>query len=106
MSSSSESYSRCWEYPGTIVDITEFGCKFSISTASIQSMPDFMKGDLQIRFPLPKIEKELEVQGSPTHVTDDHEKTYVGIKFHELSQKMKDQIAEYIALLEPVSKLE
>ena len=82
---------------GTIVDISETGCRYVIKEKDDQNVPALLVGDqMTLKFRLPGIAEEQAVSGIIRNINQDNRQAALGIQFHEVSEDCRGMIADYV----------
>jgi hypothetical protein len=83
---------------GSIVDISETGCRYVIQGKDEQDVLAVLVSDrMTLKFRLPGVAEEVVVAGFVRNINQDNRQTTLGIQFHEVSEEIRKMIDEYIS---------
>jgi len=86
------------ERQGTILDITEKGCRYLIKALKGEKFPSVQVDEqITLMCQFPGIEDEHVVSGKVRNIGREEQETVLGIEFHEITPEVQKIIAHYIS---------
>ena len=78
-----------------------------IKSSSNQTLPHIrIEGSIAVQIQLPGIETKIELNGAVKRSVRDANKMSIGIQFNEISEDIKNRIADHILAIEQFSFIE
>ena len=95
-------------YSGIVSDLSIQGCCFGmIKSSSNQTLPHIrIEGSITVQIQLPGIETKIELSGLVRRSVRDANKMSIGIQFNDISEDIKNRIADHILAIEQFSFIE
>jgi len=92
--------SRDKDKQGTILDISEKGCRFLIKALKGEKLPSLRTDEqISLRCQFPGIEGEYVVSGKVKNIRRDEQEMALGIEFQETDPQVQNIIAQYISTI-------
>jgi len=95
-------------YSGIVSDLSIQGCCFGmIKSSTNQTLPHIrIEGSITVQIQLPGIETKIELNGLVRRSVRDANKMSIGIQFNDISEDIKNRIADHILAIEQFSFIE